>query len=97
MSEAHKQLTELSETPKSFGKNKYFVELFFTERLVVTVYADSPEEAASRAKAAPYRNDRGNMAIPHTRGIAHVHFDEDFDVQVNSGEVQQDDDAEEDG
>lgn len=84
-------------SPKAFGKNKYLVELFLTERIVVTVYADTEESAACRAQAAPYRNEAGVMAIPCAEGVSHAHFDEDFDFSVKLGEVQQDDATEEDG
>ena len=77
--------------PREFGDTCYLVELFLTERFVVTVYADSEEQAVERAKASPYRGQQGLMGFHCKDGVSHTHFDEDFNFLVTQGEVVLDD------
>jgi uncharacterized cupin superfamily protein len=86
---------ELQQRPKraeDHGRNKYFVELFLTERFVLTVYADDAQKARNVAQSAAHRMKTGMMAFSANAGVKHVHFDEDYDFQVMTGEVQLDDD-----
>lgn len=85
-----------SKDPSEYGKTRYLVELFLTERFVVTVYADNEDEAAERAKAAPYRAESDLIGFRCREGVSHTHFDSDFNLQVTTGEVVIDD-SEEDG
>jgi len=73
--------------PSEYGKKKYAVELFLTERYVVTVYADSPEQAIESAQASPYRTETGLQGFLCAGGVSHTHFDEDFDFKIMKGAV----------
>jgi hypothetical protein len=79
-----------SKDPSEYGKTRFLVELFITERFVVTTYADDANTAVERAKASPYRSENG-LGFHCKDGVSHPHFDEDYNFQVTRGEVVIDD------
>lgn len=92
----NEDVVKRSKDPSEYGKTCYLVELFLTERFVVTVYADNEKEAVARAKESPYRAENGLVGFHCKEGVSHTHFDSDFNLQVARGEVVVDD-SEEDG
>lgn len=78
--------------PDTYGPRKFLVELFLTERLVITVYANDEEQAKRRALVAPYRSEQGLMGVHCKNGVSHAHFDEDYGYKVTAGDVEEDDD-----
>lgn len=94
MNDENKMLTKAYKEPREYGNTRYLVELFLTERFVVTVYADSEEEAVKRAKASPYRAQNSLIGFHCIEGVSHTHFDEDYDFQLTGGEVVLDDSEE---
>ena len=79
---------------KDFGRDKFLVETFVTERHVVTVFADSEADAISAVKKAYRRTDIGTMAVRlFDNGVYTVHHDEDYDFKLSFGDVIKDEDG----
>lgn len=73
-------------------KPKYLVELFITERIVVTVEADDEDDAYNRATKSLTRTHAGALSVVRKNGVVSTHFDEDYDYTVKRGDVIEDDD-----
>ena len=88
-------LTMREKSPTEFGERRFYVELLFTQRNVVSVYADSEDVAIKRAKASPYFSKGGALrGFKLTNGVSSVQYDEEHECAVTIGEVQREGDDE---
>ena len=71
-------------SPQTFGKNKYLVELFISQRHVVTVFADTPELAEKRACNSVMVENGTLRGFGLSGGVSGVHFDEDYGCEVKT-------------